>query len=265
MLLFIFGLIGMARAACDTSVTSGYIENIAEQAEIAFVSLDPEGFSTALGALQEQSPCLTTPITPWAASRVHLTHALAAFLEQDEGRSIAALQAALAANPDLTLSERFGPGHPILTEIRVAQKLPTSPPVSLEPEEGAQILIDGHRHNAYIREQPALMQHVRGDTVLASVLLSPKDPLPAWAPLTPERLSLQVKRRMWLGGATVVATGTALTTLGTAIRGYQNFINENTNYARLDQYERQANRFSNIAIVSGSIAAGCGTALVLTW
>ena len=35
--------------------------------------------------------------------------------------------------------------------------------------------------------------------------------------------------------------------------------------AKLEQYERQANRFSNIAIISGTLAAGCGTALVLKW
>ena len=70
---------------------------------------------------------------------------------------------------------------------------------------------------------------------------------------------------MWLGGATIVTTGTSLAALGTAIRGYQNFTNENTNYAQLDQYERQANRFSNVAIASGVLAAGCGTALVLKW
>ena len=45
MLLLMVTLLSGAHATCDDQITSGYIEDVADRAEIAFVSLDPVSYT----------------------------------------------------------------------------------------------------------------------------------------------------------------------------------------------------------------------------
>lgn len=262
------GLLWMTTAAwadCSEPSTPGEVAAAARAVEDAFVALDLSAFEAATADLALRSGCISAPLSPEQAARVHTAGALAAFLEEDEVRTIAAFQAALAAQPELELADGIDRGHPIRMEVRLAEKLPRNPAKELEPADGESLLIDGHLSNQFVPEQPILVQRLRGEQVVDSALVSMGTELPTWAPLAPERLPPEVRRRIWIGGTSLVSTTTALTAWAIAFRSHQDFLSEETNYLLLPQLEDRANLFSNVAVASGIVAAGTGLTVVILW
>ncbi|MFT4976247.1 MAG: hypothetical protein ACI8S6_002143 [Myxococcota bacterium] len=257
--------VSLARAACPEPASPAEVVALAQAAEAAFVALDPEGFDVAIESLEQRSGCLSAALAPPQAARLHTARALAAFLDEDEVRTIASLQAALGAESALELAEGIDRGHPIRMEVRLAEKLPRNAPLPLAPAEGERLLIDGHLQDAIVIEQPAVVQRLRAGVVLDSALVPMGGPLPAWAPLAPERISPELRRHLVLGGTTLATTAAAMTAWGAAFRSHQQFTDENTSYRQLDQYEARAARLSTLAIVAGAAATGSGLALVITW
>jgi len=264
-MLGVLALLSAALADCPGPIPPRGLVQRAAEAEAAFVALDAGAFDAAIAAMESEVACLGAPLSPEQAARVHAARALSAYLHGDEVRTIAAYQAALGADASVAQPDGLDAGHPIRMERRLAEKLPANEVLALEPAEGERLLVDGHLQDARVLQQPALLQRVRGDAVLDSALLRMDAPLPPWAPLAPERLSPEQRRKVWLGGLTTASSVTALVSWGVALRAYVQFQNDGTNYQQLPQLEQQANRFSTVAIVSGGVAAGSGAALVFVW
>lgn len=254
-----------AWATCSEPSTPDEVAAAAQAVEDAFVALDPSAFQAAWSDVTLRSGCISAPLSPDQAAKVHTAGALVAFLDDDEVRTITSFQAALGAAPGLELPADIERGHPIRMEIRLAEKLPRNLAKPLQPADGEALLVDGHLSNSFVPEQPVLIQRLQGSQVIDSALVPLGTPLPSWAPLAPERLPPEVRRRVWLGGASLTSTAAALTTWAVAFRSHQQFLDTETNYSLLPELEQRANRFSTAAIISGAAAAGTGLTMVILW
>ncbi|MFT5681243.1 MAG: hypothetical protein ACI8RZ_002149, partial [Myxococcota bacterium] len=97
-------LIQAALAAdCPTPVAPADILKTAASARTSFAGMDAEQFTAQVATMEAEVDCLARQLTPQQAAEIHTVRALAGFLSSDEVASGASFQAALAAQPDLSL------------------------------------------------------------------------------------------------------------------------------------------------------------------
>lgn len=257
--------------ACEP-VSAEALTAHAVRAHDTFAKLDDEGFDAAIASLQSQAPCLSEPLSPEQAGRVHAARALASFVG-DGADTVPTLQAALSADPELTFGPWLPDNHVIYVELGIAKRMPEDPTRQLDLQAGEAVLINGHPGDAVVVRpgedatalQPALLQLQQGASVSKSALLDVGEPLPEWLLLADEPISPAAKRRLALGGATAMsalASG-ALVTL-TAYQRDQ-FLSSDTQYTDLESIERRNRLTFAGAVGAAAVSAGFGTALVVTW
>jgi hypothetical protein len=85
-----------------------------EDVQTAYVTLDERGFDLAANAIAELIPCMTRPIDPPSAARLHRTMGLIAFVSGQVHASRKSWAASRLLDPDWHLPERDYPdGHPL--------------------------------------------------------------------------------------------------------------------------------------------------------
>lgn len=256
-------LIQTALAAdCPEMVAPGELLQLTAKARDAFAAMDAERFAGLVTSLEAGVDCLSRAISPQQAAEIHTVRALSAFLASDEVSSGASFQAALAAQPDLTL-DWLPPGHPIFFELRYAERVMVDDRRALRPAEGL-VMVDGHMADELARERPAILQRQEGGAVVESVLVRLDEPTPSWAPLAPEPLSAEVRRRIWLGGAATVSALSAGTLLGLSAQSREAYL-RTTDHELLPDLERRTNLTSAASIAMAGVAAGFGVGLVVAW
>lgn len=269
LLLAVVLLLGpSAWALCPAPATSADLEAAAQAAEDAFEQLDAAAFSAALEAQRAALPCLSGPISPTTAARLHNTEALAAFLDRNEGGTLDAFRAALIADPAQDLGEGLEQTHPIRYERRYAARFEAPPVTLLRPLSSSEsALADGRRVNERYTELPVVLQRVQAEdgTVLASLYLPANAPLPDWVEVAPPPLSTDVRRHLRLGGLAVAATLTSGVLIRGAVLNRRLYLDPSTPYDRLDTLESRANLYSSLSIGSAVVGAGVGLYVVRAW
>lgn len=252
-----------ANAACEAPAQRAELALKVEQARQAFRQLDRAGFAEARDGLLASLPCLAEPLQPADAASIHGLMALSAFLDRNDGQSVANLHAAVRADPDFELPpDLFPDGHPLRLHLQVARSLQPGPLRPLPvPGEGA-VSVDGDPDEAAPSDRPSVLQWTVGELEVRDThYLATGDTMPDWGPIpTPDR------RRPWpalaaAGGAAITAGGL----YGLAVTRHARFADSATPYEDLPGLQRQANGYTLAAGGSGALALGLGVVAVLRW
>jgi hypothetical protein len=167
-------------APCDAPVSPASLAAQADEATLAWATLDEDGFVEALDALDAGLPCLEAPLGPDQAAAVHRMHGLRAFLEDDSDAARASFRAAALADPGYELSDRVAPEGGklwrLITEAAAADG-EAGRPLSLL--DGGQVWVDGVVGGARAEDRPAVVQVGADRSVVWSRLLGPGE---AFAP-----------------------------------------------------------------------------------
>ncbi|MFT5682724.1 MAG: hypothetical protein ACI8RZ_003648, partial [Myxococcota bacterium] len=155
------------------------------------------------------------------------------------------------------------PGHPIFFELRYAERVMLDDRRALKPASGL-VMVDGSMVDEVALERPAILQRQEDGAVVESALVRLGEPMPSWAPLAPEALSVEAKRRLWLGGAATVSALTAGTLLGLSAQSREAYL-RTTDHTLLPDLERRTNLTSVGSIAMAGVAAGFGVGLVVAW
>ncbi len=245
-------------AACDAVALTA----AAADAKLAFVSMDGAAFAAAAAAARAAVPCQPAALPPDVAAQVHLVGALESFLARDELHTIAAFQAARAADPALTLDAWLPEQHPLHLEWRMAARLEQDPPLTLDDA----VFVDGARTDALVPSRPAVLQAPAGGSAVSrSIVWHPGEALPEWAPLAPVRLTPAARRHIGFGGATAAAAVAGGTLWYLSNRAATEFVEPDLPYSQVDKLRDESNTKGVAAIAAGGVAAGLGAALVLSW
>jgi hypothetical protein len=258
-------LLPLAEAApCEAPVPGDQLVALADDAQAAFSEMDGGGFDAAVQGVEAGVPCLDAPLSPAQAGRVHMTLGLDGYLARDTARSVRAFQAAQAADPALDPSSWLPETHPLHQEWRFAQGLAAAAPDDIAPPDGVRVFADGVVSKALHTTRPAVLQRVEGDRV-DSLLWRPGEPLPAWTPPAPTRLSASARRHIWLGSGTLALAGATTGLLIASDALHDRYVDERTAYGELAELETGVRTTSTAAIVAGSVGLGLATTLVVTW
>lgn len=266
MILLLLGLgLGHAgEAPCGAPAGPAALQESAERASVAFGALDPPTFAAAREDLDAGLPCLDQPVPPEVAARIHVVSALASFLDDDEAGTVAAFQAAQAADPALSLGDWLPEAHPVRLDWRFAQRLETALPSPVEVADGAELHADGRAVEALVLGRPAVLQRRSAGTV-AETLYWQGDTLPDWVSLAEPRLSADTRRHLWLGAGTAVSASATVALLAVAASADRRFSEDDTPYSDLEGLRRTANTASTLGIGAGALTTGLGLTLAFTW
>ncbi len=255
-----------AHADCDEPSQRADLALGVERATQAFRQLDRAGFAQARDTLQAQIPCLAEPLQPGDAASIHGLMALSAFLDKDDGRSVASLSAAVRSQPDFALpADLFPDGHPLRLHLQVARSLqPGNLRPLPQPPTGA-VSVDGAPATGAPGDRPSVLQWTEDKLeVRDTAYLGVGDPMPAWGPM-PSPSSTEPRHPWRLVAATGGAAALAGGMVALAGSRHGRFLDSGTPYAELPGLQRQANGLTIAAGVSGAAALGFGAAAVVRW
>lgn len=254
-----------AWADCTELDHPGAIQAQVDTARTAFLALDAGAFLQARDQMNQGVSCQTQAIAPTLAAQVHTVLAMAAYLDRDETGTVAAFQAAKAADPDMDLGAWLPAEHPAHVDHRFAGRLEPAPPRRLKQTPGETVYVDGTATDRLILGQPALLQHAPGKTVTAGTTWMPDQALPGWVRLKPEGIPKKAQRHLWLGGATTLAAASTLGLFAVGNQARLAYIAPNTPYERLDALQQR----NKVGVIGGytaaTVTAVLGTTLVITW
>ncbi|MCB9765609.1 MAG: hypothetical protein H6739_37895 [Alphaproteobacteria bacterium] len=274
---------------CPTTTTSAEVGAHANAAAVAFFETsDREAFQSSLSAVQEGIPCLGEPIAREDAAQVHLAGALEAVTQQRDDDVVRALRAAVNADPGFSLSDAQAPeGSPLRLALDEARRPSTGAVGQLDAPACVSLVVDGQASTIWSADRPAILQPLGPDgDLLWSRLVAAGERPPTVTVSCPNDLASRSAPRersspvakALLGGGTVVAAGAAGAFWWRAAAAKGQFdafadaveANDFDTLNALDsdypeQLQGRANAFSTAAIGAGVVAAGLGTALVITW
>lgn len=201
----------VARAECDSSVSSAQVLERVDSVERAWLEMRDDGIVEAATALREGLPCLETSLTPTAAARVHRALGLSLVVGGELDDAGQAFAAARYSDPGLGLSEAMAPeGTPV--QDLYLRPIAYVPPARMKRAHKGTLLVDGTASVERPTARPLVLQHLDPEgAVVGTWLLRPGDPLPEapWHdPTRKLRLGLDVGAGLAAAGA-LVALGTA--------------------------------------------------------
>ncbi len=172
-----------AHAACPS--TPSAVEAQLDSAQVAFKLMDRVAFTSATDAVRAGLECLSEPVTPTLAARVHRVTGLREFFAGNDAGALLAFGAARAIDPAYEFPESIvAAGHPARALYAAATSVSTVTTSTSLPADGA-LSFDGTPSPYRPSERPTLALHVRADrTVAASSYLWPGDPLFPYAAAT---------------------------------------------------------------------------------
>jgi hypothetical protein len=257
-----------ARAECPQPTHRAELALHLQAAEDAFGRLDRQAFGTFREGVLADLACLSEPLWPSEAARVHGLMALDAFLRHDDGSAVTNLRAATLADPafDLPL-DLFPAGHPLRLELQVARGLVPGAgrPLPL-PAEG-NVTVDGAPAEQAPGERPAILQWLVPPEVRGTVYLAPGDPLPAWGEL-PRTARVRTPRAPHPWGLVAASGGAALVAggcWGLAAERQARLLEPATPYAELRPLRAQADLLTASAWLAGATAVGLGVTAGFSW
>lgn len=169
-------------APCDAPVTPTELAAQADEATLAWATLDEDGFVEAVDAIDGSLPCLDAALSTEQAAAVHRVRGLRHFLDSEPDRASAAFRAAAEADPGYAVSDRVAPqGGKLWRLITDAGSVDGEVGRPLTTEDGTEAWVDGLQGGRRASDRPAIVQLGRVDQVSWSHLLEPGQ---AFAPPT---------------------------------------------------------------------------------
>ncbi|MEZ4321536.1 MAG: hypothetical protein R3F61_28950 [Myxococcota bacterium] len=168
-------LISAAMADCGLTELDSTMESI----ESAFAEMS-EGFEPLRNRFHERIDCLSEPLNPKLAARVHRTNALFFFFDSDDGATRDSFARYRSLEPTGTLPDALAPSdHPLRQLFDGATARPKPEPLPA-PATGW-LLVDGEQETAAPRNLPFVFQHIADDgAVLSSSLVAAGSDPPAY-------------------------------------------------------------------------------------
>jgi hypothetical protein len=258
---------GPAGAECEQPLHRADLALAVESAYQAFRQLDRQGFADARDGIQERLPCLAEPLQPADAAGIHGLMALSAFLDKDDGRSVASLHAAVRSDPAFDIpTDLFPAGHPLRLHLQVARSLQlgTKRPLP-QPTEGA-VTVDGSPAEHAPGDHPSVLQWTVDEIeVRDTTYLQRGAAMPDWGPI-PSPVSSGREAPPWaLVGASAGSAILAGSLAGLASWRHARFMDPSTPYEQLPGLRAQANGLTVAAGGAGAVAVGLGAVAVLRW
>ena len=162
-----------ANESCPEVISTATLSRFISEADMAFSTMDEQGFRTARWSAQRAVPCLGEPIQPGQAAAYYRMEALGNFVDQQHAQTVGFFRSMLKVAPNYLLPEAMAPeGHPLRVNFEVALG---SVPVAGKPIPRASdglIRLDGAVAGEYPTDRPYLFQHVSdAGTVVASTVV----------------------------------------------------------------------------------------------
>jgi hypothetical protein len=148
--------------ACEAPTDTVDVARAMLRAADAFYQLDAESFAEAREETVAAMVCLEEPLQQRQAADFHRLEALAAYLERDERRARAQLEAALGIEPNFDLVELLPSDHPLHALYDEARSGRRAEPELLTVEEGVASYWDGAPPAAVAAGWPGLLQLADG-------------------------------------------------------------------------------------------------------
>lgn len=266
---------GPVRAADCPAGQAALVQEISA-AEASFEQMDLPGFQRAEGRVREILLCLSEPLTPALAARVHRLEGLSSFIARDPARAGQAFAAARALDPAYTFPDTLlPPGHP-------ARKLFESSGGQAETERVAApgsgtLRFDGRESLDRVVGWPTILQRLDDGGGVAQTLYLWPGESPAWlqpAPVVslaraPQRSEEQLRRWSAAGmltAATISGVTSALLYRTARIEAGE-YWDPATPDGDLDELRARVNTHQGLALGVGilGLGAGVGAALVFRW
>jgi hypothetical protein len=158
MLALLLSLTAVA-ADCPSPVTPAEVAARTDDAQLAWATLDEDGFIEIVDALPAQIGCLDGVLDPAQAAAAHRMLALRAFLSDDEAATRASVQAATLADPGYRLSDRIAPeGGKLWRLYDEASKQAAPKTRALDLPDGWTTWVDGAQTADRAQGLPAVVQ-----------------------------------------------------------------------------------------------------------
>ncbi len=155
------------------------IESAVQEGLIAFATMDEDGVSDAVAAVDAKLACQSAPVTPATAAQVHRMHGLKSFLEADTDAAKRAFAAALALDPTTQLPTKIAPDGGKLARLYAESALPAGATTALGLGADYRGYVDGTESSKRPTDRPAVVQLSSYDVVKYSGWLTSASPIPA--------------------------------------------------------------------------------------
>ena len=261
MVLFL-ALEAIAAAVCPADAAA--LIGALDRAESAFTELDSPGFHQAVNDAAADADCLTAPIDPATAARLHRMVGLRGFVDGDEAAARLAFAAARSIEPTYAFPTSLLPrNHPALALYDEAAQVAGTTEAAPAPAEG-RLQFDG---------SPSLLRPSAWPTVavlvgpagaaMHSAYLSPGEPIFSYTVAIPAP-DRRVNAPLAVGaGAGLVCSGLLY---GLARASHEAFYDPSTPDADLPDLQARTNHlfYSSVGAAALGVGAGVG-ALTLHW
>lgn len=260
-------LAAMAHAACPADVAS--LESALDGAQAAFSLMDRAAFATAVEEVVRDVDCLSAPVTPALAARVHRVVGLHEFVSGRDTAARDAFAGARAIDPNYTFPEAVVPvDHPVRRLYNDASFVVDDRTPLPRPADG-RLELDGIGSEQRPTARASLVLHIGADgSVRASRYLWPGDPLFPYTVASDVAVS-SVEERTRKGpnvplaigaGASALAAGASwLVARNTETR----FWDPATGEDELEPLQGRANALSIASVGLGVVAVGAGAGAVI--
>lgn len=256
----------LAAPVCPASVAE--VTAAVADAEQAFVRLDRTGLDRSLADAAAELACMTSPIPPTLAARLHRAKALAAFVAGDEPGARRALYAARVVDPVGDYPSGLLPADHPLRGLLVNAVLgtPASAPIPA-PAQGS-VWFDGRISLSRPSDRPTVFQRTgpKGE-VVDGAWLSPDEALPTFDLAKSEAATKAVGPSVFLAsgaGAALVASGV---TYGLAAVANARFRDPATPDEDIPGIYQTNNTlvYTSVGLGALAVAGGVGAVVVGRW
>lgn len=272
LVVFVLVLLALASAHAACPSTPSAVEAQLDSAQVAFKLMDRTAFTAATDEARANLECLSEPVSPALAARVHRVAGLREFFAGNDAAALLAFGAARAIDGAYEFPESIVPAaHPVRALYAAATSVSTATVGTALPADGA-LQFDGTPSAFRPSERPTLALHVRADhSVAASAYLWPGDPLFPYAVATTSMNSVATKTVKPGRGPNLpmaIAAGVSGLAAGGAFllarQSHEAFWDEATPESELEGLMIQTDTFQTTAVVLGVAGLGLGVGAVVT-
>jgi len=166
MLSGLFTTVQAAELSCPTAPTNADIGALLDSADAALNEADVDGFQTTIQKVALNVPCLSEPITPELAARLHAFQGIRHYVAGETDQATGAFFASRVLNPDTSLPAALFPDGHEIHGVFNDTPVDTARSSRLPGPKDGKLLIDGEATTGKPLERPFVAQRVDGETVL---------------------------------------------------------------------------------------------------
>ena len=164
---------------CPTPYKAEQVGGHVEDAMLAYATLDEDGFRASAAQAEGALPCVEDLFTPSRVAGFHRMKGLLSFIDGDPTSAQKSFAAAVALEPDYTLSAKIAPeGGKLWRNYDGSRLLPRGAPATFTVPRGGKSYVDGVASTARIEDLPAIVQVLEGTQATTTMYLLGGAPMP---------------------------------------------------------------------------------------